>query len=102
MENENSYVVNYDKKTLTINFEGETFNFDLNDGDIGDFWHTFTTKDGVIKDVNYCQDDETEQPNLSLYGVKANVKTKEFLIDTSDEIYVEKYTQVGNQYSYFY
>jgi hypothetical protein len=101
MENKDSYVVDYNYRKLTINFEGETFTFDLNEGDIGDFWHSLTTKDGVIKDVNFSQEDENEVPNLSLYGVKENDKG-ELLIDTSDEIYIEEYTQIGNQYSYFY
>ena len=100
MENEDKYIVDYDHKLLTISFEGETFHFNLNDGDIGDFWHSLTTKNGVIKDVNFSQEDENEVPNLSLYGVKENDEG-ELLIDTSDEIYVENYTQVGNPKTYF-
>lgn len=97
----NNYEINYNSKTLVVNFEGETFTFDLNDGDIGDFWHSFTTKNGVVKDVNFSQEDVDEVPSLSIYGVKEN-EEGQILIDTSDEIYVEEYTQVGNQYSYFY
>jgi hypothetical protein len=97
----NNYEINYNWRTLVLNFEGETFTFDLNDGDIGEFWHSFTTKDGVVKDINFSQEDVDEVPNLSIYGVKEN-QEGQLLIDTSDEIYVEKHTQIGNQYSYFY
>jgi hypothetical protein len=97
----NNYEINYNWRTLVLNFEGETFTFDLNDGDIGEFWHSFTTKDGVVKDINFSQEDVDEVPNLSIYGVKEN-QEGQLLIDTSDEIYVEKHTKIGNQYSYFY
>ena len=100
MENENKYLVDYDNRILTIRFEGEVFHFNLNDGDVGDFWHSLTTKDGVIKDVNFSQEDETEVPNLSLYAVKEN-DAGELLIDTSDEIYIEEYAQMGNPKTYF-
>ena len=100
MKNEDKYLVDYDHKLLAISFEGETFHFNLNDGDVGDFWHSLTTKGGVIKDVNFFQDDEKEVPNLSLYGVKKN-ESGEYLIDTSDEIYIEKYLQAGDQLNYF-
>mgnify|MGYP000893293983 CR=1 FL=1 len=48
----NHFKLNYDNKILELNFEGEVFNFDLNDGDVGDFWHSFTTKDGVLKSTD--------------------------------------------------
>lgn len=97
----NNYEINYNWRTLVVNFEGETFTFDLNDGDTGEFWHSFTTKEGVVKDINFSQEDVDEVPNLSIYGVKED-EAGQLLIDTSDEIYVEEYTQIGNQYSYFY
>lgn len=99
MKTKNRYTVNYSKKTLVLHFEGEKFTWDLNDGDVGDFWHSFTTKKGVIKDINFSQEDAGETPNLSVYGVK---KSKGgLLIDTSDEIYIKNFKQVGNPDNYF-
>ena len=96
---ENKYTVDYDKKIVTLHFDGEIFNFNLNEGDVGDFWHSFTTKAGIIKDVNFYQEDAGEVPNFSVYGVK---KSKGgFLIDTSDEIYISNFEQVGNPVNYF-
>jgi hypothetical protein len=96
---ENKYTVDYDKKIVTLHFDGEIFNFNLNEGDVGDFWHSFTTKAGIIKDVNFYQEDAGEAPNFSVYGVK---KSKGgFLIDTSDEIYISNFEQVGNPVNYF-
>jgi hypothetical protein len=98
-KNKNSYTVDYTKKTVTLHYNGEVFKFDLNEGDVGDFWHSFTTKAGVIKDVNFVQDDAGEAPGFSVYGVK---KSKGgFLIDTSDEEYIENFKQVGNPVDYF-
>ena len=96
---QNSYTVDYTKKTVTLNYKGEVFKFDLNEGDVCDFWHSFTTKKGVIKDVNFSQENSKEAPNFSVYGVR---KSKGgFLIDTSDEEYIKDYKQVGNPADYF-
>lgn len=96
---QNSYTVDYTKKTVTLHYNGEVFKFNLNDGDVGDFWDSFTTKAGVIKDVNFVQDDAGEAPGFSVYGVK---KSKGgFLIDTSDEEYIKDFKQVGDPAIYF-
>lgn len=98
----NKYTVDYDKKEIILQYAGEKFNFDLNDGDIGDFWHSLKTKDGVEKDINFSQDDENEAPNLSVYGLKPNEDGRDgLLIDTSDEEYIKDFTQVGNPLNYF-
>lgn len=82
-------VVNYDKKELELITLTENFKWDLNDGDVGDFWHSFTDWKGVIRDVNFHQEDENQKPSLSIYPVKEvmDEKTKKvFLqVDTSDE-----------------
>jgi hypothetical protein len=95
----NNFTVNYTKKTLVLHFEGEKFTWNLNDGDVGDFWHSFTTKKGIIKDINFYQEDAGERPNLSVYGVK---KAKGgLLIDTNDEICIKDFKQAGNPVKYF-
>ena len=99
MSKTNNYIVNYTDKTVVLNYSGEKFKFDLNEGDVGDFWHSLTTKEGIIKDINFSQDDEDESPSLSLYGVK-EVDGK-LLINTSDEIHIKKFKQEGNPMDYF-
>jgi len=87
--------IDYDNFKLTIFYKGEKFVFDLNDGDIGDFWNSFTTKDGEIKDINFYQENEIQEPSVSLYGVKDNQ------IDTNDEIVINDITTTGEQNNYF-
>jgi hypothetical protein len=96
----NHFNIDYTKKTLDLQFEGEKFSFDLNEGDVGDFWHSFTTKEGIVKDINFYQEDENEVPLVSVYGVKDNGKG-ELLIDTNDCISVESFEKVGDPEIYF-
>ena len=44
---ENKFVVDYDNKVLTLHYQDHIFMFDLNAGDIGDFWHGFQLKNGT-------------------------------------------------------
>ena len=99
MATKNNYKVNYIKRKLTLNYNGEVFNFNLNDGDVGDFWHSFTTSDNVVKDINFHQESEEVVPNLAIYGVKNVGKILE--IDTSDEIIIKEFKQIGNPKKYF-
>ena len=94
-----NFVLDYDKKTLQLNFEGESFNFNLNDGDVGDFWHSFTTKEGVLKDINFHQYNENEEPSIGVYGVVE--VDGELSVDTSDSIYITEHIKVGNVLNYF-
>jgi hypothetical protein len=97
---ENKIVVDYDKKIVDLHYEGEVFNFNLNDGDIGDFWHSFTDKNNVTKDINFSQEDAEQQPGLSIYGLKDD-GSGYLSIDTSDEVYISNFEQVGNPENYF-
>lgn len=99
MAKKNNYIVDYDKKTVTLNYNGEEFKFNLNEGDVGDFWHSFTTKDGVTKDVNFYQEDEKESPSFSVYGLKESEGG--LLIDTSQEENIKDFKQVGDPANYF-
>jgi hypothetical protein len=94
-----NFVIDYDNKALQLNFEGESFNFDLNDGDVGDFWHSFTTKDGVLKDINFHQDNENEEPSIGVYGVVE--VDGELSVDTNDSIYISECNKFGNPLNYF-
>ena len=95
----NSFKIDYDKKHLTLLFEGETFEFDLNSGDVGEFWHAFETKDKVGKDINFHQEDKNQKPGLSVYGLK--LQDGFWNTNTSDEIYIETCETVGNPDNYF-
>ena len=94
------FTVDYDKKELVVTFEGETFTFDLKEGDTGDFWSCLTHSNGTIKDINFYQEDHDETPSVALYGVKPN-EEGELLIDTSDEILITEHTVTGNPFNYF-
>jgi hypothetical protein len=96
----NKFVVDYDKKIVTLHFEGEVFNFDLNEGDIGDFWHSFKNKKGVERDINFYQEDVEETPSLSIYGLTDD-GSGVLSINTKDEINIPKFKQVGNPVNYF-
>ncbi len=60
--------INYDKKAMDIIIDDVVYPFDLNDGDVGDFWHSLDHK-GQVHDVNYHQEKETQEPSIALYLV---------------------------------
>ena len=96
----NYFKVNYDTKELTLHYEGEDFKWNLNDGDVGDFWNSLETKKGVVKDINFSQEDENQKPSLALYGV---IKGEDGLwnINTSDATVIDIYETVGDMTNYF-
>jgi len=96
----NQFKINYDKRKLKLIFNNEIFKFNLDDGDVGDFWHSFTLANGVIKDINFYQEDEFQTPIVSVYVV--NVDKDDLLtIDTSQETVIEKYKAKGELNNYF-
>ena len=92
----NSFILNYDKKTLVIFFEGQEFPFDLNDGDIGDFWNSLTTKDGINKDVNFSQENKDEKPCVTVYEIIDGS-----FVNTNNGISIPKDNIIGNPDNYF-
>ena len=92
-----SFVVNYDNLELNIYFEGEEFVRDLNEGDVGDFWHSLETKNGVIKDVNFAQEDAEEEPCLSLYKIVDNST----IFGSDTDISFGHYIAIGDIKNYF-
>ena len=95
----NNFVIDYNKKELTLFFEGETHKFNLDEGDVGDFWHSFTNKKGVTKDINFYQEDENEQPSLSVYDLKE--EGEHTVVDTSTGVYITECKTIGNPKNYF-
>ena len=95
----NSFKINYTSRRLKLNFNNEMFEFDLKKGDIGDFWGTFTTKKGVMKDINFYQENEREKPIINIYGLTK--KNGHYFINMNDETYIRDFKLIGNPLSYF-
>ncbi len=94
---ENYFEIDYDKKTIDLFYGNEKFTFDLNEGDVGDYWNSFTTKDSVVKDINFYQEDESiESPLISIYDIDSDG-----YIDTTYEYVVECKHKRGNPQNYF-
>jgi hypothetical protein len=85
---------------LTLWFKGDMFNFDLTEGDIGDFWHGFEC-DGEVFDVNYYTDsyEDTLVNVVSVYGTKVD-SDGYTLIDTDNSYEVEILDTIGNLNNY--
>lgn len=95
----NMYVVNYDDKTLTLYYNGGRHDFDLNDGDVGDFWHSFTSDDEVY-DINFHQEDAHAIPSLSVYKCGKN-EFDEWEVMTSDYETIIPLAYGGDATNYF-
>lgn len=63
------FFVDYDVKRLSLFYNNGLYEFDLNEGDIGDFWHTLTDKYGKQYDINFCVD-HYDRPTLSVYKLR--------------------------------
>lgn len=94
-----NFSINYDSKELSIHWDGQKFSFDLNEGDIGDYWHSFQHQ-GATYDLNYHQEDEMQEPSVSVYPVVFN-KYGDFGPDTmnGDELNLKQ--KIGNPKNYF-
>jgi len=65
------YYINYDKSKLTIFADSEAYEFNLRDGDVGEFWNSFE-HDGKVFDVNMHQESVNHVPTVCIYTVKDN------------------------------
>lgn len=95
------FTINYNKKSLILFFKKEKFKWDLTEGDIGEFWHTFTTKKGIVKDINFHQEDETQEPILAVYGLIYDKKDKLYSINMDDETLIKLKNKIGSPKNYF-
>jgi hypothetical protein len=86
-------IIDYTEKTLSIEVDGQEFNFDLNNGDTGDFWNSFEVN-GITRDINFAQESPEQKPSVAIYGVKDGQ------IDMDDEQSLEVEIE-GDPYSYF-
>lgn len=96
----NTFKLDYTKRRITLNYINNTYDFDLTKGDVGEFWHSFTDSNTEkIYDINFHQENESEIPTVTIYGVV--IKDGQF--EQGDE--VEKITKcdiVGDFNDYFY
>ena len=98
----NSFIVNYDTKTVELTFNEEKFTFDLSKGGVGDFWGSFIDKEEFTNDVNFCQENKDEQPCFSIYGLTIDPINPAFLIiNMNDETVIDCAGQIGNPDNYF-
>jgi hypothetical protein len=78
----NYAIIDYNAFELHLFFKGESFVFDLKEGDVGEFIYGFETKDGKVYDINYSNS-EFEEAGVCVYGI-----TKDefgfYYVDTSD------------------
>ena len=67
---ENYFIVDYDNFKLYLKYNGEMHVWDLNDGDIGDFWHSFKDKHKTLRDINFHVDESGElDASLMVYDI---------------------------------
>jgi hypothetical protein len=93
---ENKFVVDYDNKVLTLHYQDQIFMFDLNAGDVADFWHGFQLKDGTELDVNFHQEDADDVPFCEIWGTDS---TKPLNMQQIDGL--SKFEILGNPINYF-
>lgn len=96
----NYATINYNDKTITLNFRWQTFTFDLNQGDIGEFWHGFETHDGQIYDINFGQESADDIPSISVYGTLIE-EDGELSIDSDNRVDIDIKGLIGDANNYF-
>lgn len=96
----NKFILDYDKKTIALDWENENFTLDLNEGDVGDYWNSITHSSLGARDVNFYQEASTQEPTLAIYGLEEN-DAGVLVINTGDETLIEKFEQLGDPKNYF-
>lgn len=89
------YIINYNTRELTLSYNGYTYLFDLNDGDIGDYWNSFE-HNGETFDINFSQENEHQFPTLSLYHLD-----KDGYIDMNNSEQIKFGGFIGDIKNYF-
>lgn len=70
----NQGILNLTEKKIYFRYGNEDFIMDLTEGDLHDNWNSFTTKDGVVRDLNFSWEgySENHKPNLTIYPLRDN------------------------------
>ena len=89
----NKFTINYDKRTLVLNYQNGLYFFDLNEGDVGDFWHSFYTDDQKLA-INYHQE-MGYSPNVEIWNFENNFSYNECI-----EV-IDNYELFGTPENYF-
>lgn len=96
----NYFIVDYDNYKLYMKYNDEMHQWDLTEGDVGDFWHSFKDKHGVERDINFFVDDYDQIPSLLIYELDddGNIDTSDYeevpLLETDGDI--DNYFSLNN------
>lgn len=103
MEN-NQGILNLTEKKIYFKFNDEDFVMDLTEGDLDDNWNSFTTKDGVVRDLNFHWEGYSEGsvPNLTIYELRDNGDgTWSTDLYSNSDVDVELIEVIGTEAEYF-
>lgn len=89
------FTINYNEQKLTFHYNGGVYQFNLRDGDIGDYWNSFV-HNGETLDINYHQEDMSQTPTLSVYHLDSDG-----YIDMSNSTEIEFAGYCGDPKNYF-
>ena len=100
----NQGILNLTEKKIYFKFNDENFVMDLTEGDLPDSWNSFTTKDGVVRDLNFHWEGYSEGsvPNLTIYELRDNgdgTWSTDFY--NNSDIDVEFIEVIGTEAEYF-
>lgn len=95
----NTYKVNYDKRCIYLTYDGKDYSFHLDNGDVGDFWHSFFHR-GQMYDINFHQEDSGCRPSLEVYKCKG-IDDGLWEVDTSEYEVISLDTIIGDADNYF-
>jgi hypothetical protein len=97
--NSNYFAVDYNSRVINLYYYGKNYQFNLDKGDIGDYWYAFKHR-GVYKDVNFYQEGQYQHPSFSVYACEKDSNGNwQIITEQSEEIYF--LGSVGEPKKYF-
>lgn len=96
----NSFNLDYDNQTLQLNYNGESFEFNLNDGDKRDFWHGFRTSDPYEMDINLVIDEYDNKPYVNVFLCRLDMKDGYYYTDSETCELITEHTTKGELLNY--
>lgn len=100
----NQGILNLKEKKIYFKFNDEDFVMDLTEGDLHDSWNSFTTRDGVTRDLNFTWEgySRDEKPCLTIYELRDNgdgTWSTDFY--SNSDVDVEFIEVIGTEAEYF-
>lgn len=95
----NQAILNLRKKKVNFKFQDQDFEIDLTEGDLPDSWNSFTTADGIVRDVNFTQEDGDS--SLSVYELKEDKHDETYSTDWDKATTIEIVETIGTEEEYF-